>query len=57
MSFKRIDALLKVEYVETAIGSKGLRVYLKMTHDSEFIDFFLTEYEINTMHEVLHQRD
>ena len=57
MSFKRIDALLKVEYVKTSIGNKGLRVYLKMTHDSEYIDFFLTEYEINTMYEVLHEGD
>ena len=54
---KEINSLLKVERRETNKHNIGLKVYLKISHDKEFIEFYLTEFEINQMYEILHKRD
>lgn len=54
---KEINDLLKVGFYKTGLGNKGLKVCLKVSHDSEVMEFFLSEREIDIMHEILHERD
>lgn len=49
--------MLKVERFETEKGNRGLKVYLKRTHDDKSRPFFMSAKEIDRMYEILHEND
>lgn len=57
MTIKEINSLLRVERYETEKGNKGLKVYLKRSHDDKSRPFFMNDKEIDRMYEILHEED